>query len=179
MEIALVVLNIIAGFGCAYPLARFFGMIHGKPEKTFSHYRLLAIVYLVECLSMILGMGLPVFSVFLSFIWAAVFGLGFAGRAPAAAIRKASLLLSLYTCLPAATFIVVPIVSALSGSDVLSTEVGRDFGIPQYSFVPWPVRTILGFYLALIGGAVLSKTVITVGGVSLVVRSGKKGVPLP
>jgi len=49
---------------------------------------------------------------------------------------------------------------------------GASFGIP--SFVPWPMNTILGFYAVLAIGVAVLKTVITTGGISLILHFKEK-----
>jgi len=170
MEIALIIINVMAGAVGAYVLARRF---HGMDDKGGSirrQYGILISVYSVECVSMVVGMGIPLFSIFLSFIWAAIFGMRLSEWDSRTATRKASFLLSLYTSLPAMTFIIVPIALLAGGQDIGSVETGYRFGIPQFSFIPSPMRTILGFYTTLVLGALALKTLVTVGGIALVGR---------
>jgi hypothetical protein len=174
MEIALIIVNVVGGAGGAYLLVRGFRNI-GAAERSFHRqYGILISIYFVECVAMTLGMGVPVFSIFLSFVWAAIFGMQLSKWESRAAVRKCSLFLSLYTSLPAMTFIIVPIGALAAEIDIASVEAGSRFGIPQFSFVPAPVRTILGFYMMLVVGGFAFKTLITMGGVALVVRGRKE-----
>jgi hypothetical protein len=66
---------------------------------------------------------------------------------------------ALYSGLPAASFLSVPVLAALSGRHILSAEFGFQFGIPE--FVPWPFNTILGFCGAVVLVTVVLKVVIT------------------
>ena len=170
MEIALIIVNVIAGAAGAYVLARRFQGMDAREGSIHRQCGILLSVYFVECVSMVLGMGIPVFSVFLSFIWAAIFGMRMSKWESRSAIRKISFLLSLYTSLPVITFIIVPIAVMAAGQDITNVEIGYRFGIPQFSFVPPPLRTILGFYAVLVLGGFALKTLITVGGIALVGR---------
>jgi hypothetical protein len=170
MEIALIIVNVMVGAAGAYVLARRFQGMDVKGGSIHRQYGILISVYFVECVSMVLGMGIPLFSIFLSFIWAAIFGMRLSKWDSRSAARRASFLLSLFTSLPAMTFIIVPIAVLAGGQDITSVETGSGFGIPQSSFIPSPMRTIIGFYATLILGALVLKTLITVGGITLVGR---------
>lgn len=174
MEIALIIVNVIAGAAGAYALARRFQGIDTKDTSFHRQYGILISIYFVECVSMVLGMGIPLFSLFLSFIWAAIFGVRLSKWESRTEIRKTSFLLSLYTSFPVMTFIIVPIALLAAGQDVTSIETGYRFGIPQSPFVPSPMRTILGFYMMMILGALALKTLITVGGIAFVGRGRKE-----
>jgi CDP-diglyceride synthetase len=179
MEIALIIVNVIGGAVGAYLLARSYRGIGAGERSVHRQYGILISVYFVECVSMALGMGIPVFSIFLSFVWAAIFGMRLSKWESSTSARKASFFLSLYTSLPVMTFIIVPIGALTAGQDIVSVEAGSRFGIPQFSFVPAPVRTILGFYIVLVLGGFVFKTLITMGGIALVVRgrmeAGRRG----
>jgi hypothetical protein len=172
--IALAVINIIAGMGCTIPLARWTVQVVEKSARVFRYVVFLVGIYCIECLSMAVGMGIPVFSVGLSFVWGVVFGLWLRNRASVRQVLKASLFLSLYTCLPAVSFITIPVVSWIGGRNILSVEEAILFGIPEFPPVLRPVSTILGFYAALAIGAVVFKTVITTGEVSFILHLGEK-----
>jgi len=138
------------------------GKTGGKPRTAFRYFAILIGVYLVECAAVVIGMGIPVFSAGLAFVWGIVFGLWFRrAAAPAREVLKTAFFLSLYTSSPALSFLVVPLLMSIAGWSILSVEAGAQFGIP--SFLPWPLGTILGFYTALALGAAVFKTVITTG----------------
>ncbi len=174
MEIALIIVNVVGGAGGAFLLARGLRNTGAAEGSIHRRYGILVSVYLVECVAMVLGKGIPLFSIFLSFVWAAIFGMQLSNRESRPAVRKAAFFLSLYTSLPAMTFIIVPVGALAAGTDIASVEVGSRFGIPQFSFVPAPVRTILGFYIVLVLGGFAFKTLITMCGVALVVRGRKE-----
>ncbi len=171
-ECILIILNLVAGFGCAVPVAGFMAKAGGKPAKVSRCFAILIGVYFIECVALVMGMGIPVFSVGLAFVWGVVFGLRLKNRMPAHNAMKASFLISLYSSLPALSFIIIPVLFWIGGVPVLSPEAGAGIGIPR--FVPWPLSTILGFYVIPALGAAVFKTIITSGGVRLLIHLGKK-----
>lgn len=173
-EYALIVVNLIAGFGCAFPIAKLLSKVSGEPRWVFRYFAVLIGIYFVEGVAMVMAMGTPVFSVGLAFVWGVVFGLWLRARASRREALKTSLFLSLYSSLPAASFIVVPMAMWVSGWHILSAEEGVRFGIPALPHLLWPLNTILGFYAALVMGAALFKTAITMGEVGLLIRLGER-----
>jgi len=174
IEYALVVLNLAVGFGCAIPLTRLLTKINPKPKKVYRNFVILIGIYFVECVAIVLGMGIPVLSVGLAFVWGVIFGLWLRTRASTPMVLKTSFFISLYTSLPAASFIIIPVFTGISGYNILSAEAGIRFGIPDFLHLPWPLNTILGFYAAIIISAVVLKTTITTGEVSLLIHLGQK-----
>jgi hypothetical protein len=177
--IILIALNLVAGFGFAIPLAKLLGRVSAKPRGFFHYFAVIGGLYFVESVALAMGMGVPVFSVGLAFVWGIVFGLRLRAHAPVPReplqtreVLKTTFFLSLYSSLPAFSFIVVPVIIIFAGNNVLSAEAGASFGIP--SFLPWPLTTILGFYAACAIGAVVLKTAITTGEVRLLIRVGEK-----
>lgn len=120
------------------------------------------------------GMGIPIFSVGLAFVWGIIFGLWLRSRASTREVLKASFFLFLYSSLPAASFILIPGMGLVSGQHILSAEEGAGFGIPDFLGLSCPLNTISGSYATLVRGAVVFKTVITVGEVSLLIHLGQK-----
>ncbi|HUU42149.1 MAG TPA: hypothetical protein VMY39_01990 [Planctomycetota bacterium] len=167
-ELILIVMNLLAGLGCAVPLARHLRGMTGKPRRTSRTFAVLVGIYLVECVALIVGMGIPVFSVALALVWGVVFARWLGSRAPERQVVRASFFLALYASLPAFSFIVVPVVAFLSGWAVWSVEGGTRFGIP--GFIPWPMNTILGFFAACAVGAAVLKTLITTSEVRWLMR---------
>jgi hypothetical protein len=174
VEYTLIIVNLVAGLGCAFPLARFLSQVNNKPIRFFRYFTILIGIYFVECVAIATGMGIPVFSVCLAFVWGVVFGFWLRYRASIRQVLKASFFLSLYTSLPAASFIIIPVMVWIGGQNILSAEVGARFGIPDFLHLPWPVNTILGFYAVLVIGAVVFKMIITTGEVSLLIHLGEK-----
>ena len=155
----LIIVNLMAGLGCAIPIAKILEKIF-KKQKSISHYFVSLIgIYFIECIAIILGMGIPVFSIGLAIIWGMVFGYWLRNRATRNEILKISFSLSFYSSLPAVSFILIPVIAVISGRNIINAEQGFQFGIPD--FLPYPINTILGFYLAITIGAFVLKTLIT------------------
>lgn len=171
-EFTLVITNLIIGFGFAIPVALHLGKTWNKPNRVFRYFALLIGIYLLECVAVVAAMGIPVFSVGLAFVWGIIFGFWFRAHESARRALRASFFLSLYTSLPAASFIVLSVLIWASGRHILNSEEGIRFGIPD--FFPWPLNTILGFYTACSIGAVVFKTTITTGEVSLLLHLKQK-----
>jgi hypothetical protein len=171
LEYILIAVNLVAGFGCAVPIARLLGKGNGGSRKFFRYFAIVIGVYFVECAAIAMGMGIPVFSMGMAFVWGIVFGFWLRGRGPAREVLKQSVFLSLYSSLPAASFVVIPVLWSFGGP-VLSVAEGAKLGIP--GFVPWPLNTILGFYVIPAMCAVVFKTVITTSEVSLLIHLGEK-----
>jgi hypothetical protein len=74
-------------------------------------------------------------------------------------VSRAAFVISLYSSLPALSFLVVPFMALAGGRSIISAEGGAAFGIPQSA--PWPTNTILGFYAVCSLGALLLKAVLT------------------
>ena len=174
LEYILVIVNLAAGFGCAIPLAGLLGKVNSKSTRVFRYFVILIAIYFVESVALVMGMGIPVFSVCLAFVWGIIFGLWLRAHVSVFKVLKTAFYLSLYSSLPAASFILVPVLVMLSGWDILSAEEGASFGIPDFLHLPWPLNTILGFYAVLVIGAVVFKIVITMGEVSLLIHLGEK-----
>jgi len=170
-ELTLVLANLIVGTTCAVPLAAFMRKTSGSPRKPLFWVLAMLGVYLAESVALLFGMGIPVFTVGLAFVWGIVFGRWMLKRMDTRSALKTSVLLSLYSSLPSASFILVPIMLAMAGRNVLSAAQGQEFGIP--AAFPLGLNTILGFYAACAGGALLLKTLITTGEVRLLFRYGK------
>lgn len=170
---ALAIVNLAAGFSCAVPIARGLGKINGKPKRFFHYFAMLIGIYFVECVAFPMGMATQVFSIGLAFIWGIVFGLWLRGRASARKVIKQAFFVSLYTCLPTASFcILVPMMVLIGRGHILSGEEGIGFGIPD--FLPWPLNTILGFFTALVIGTVVFKALITTGIVNWLIGRAEK-----
>jgi hypothetical protein len=119
-----------------------------------------------------MGMCTQIFTIGLAFVWGIIFGLWLRGRGPKREVLKQAFFVSIYGCLPTASFcILVPVAGLISGGPILSDEEGISFGIPD--FFPWPMNTILGFFAALLIGTVVLKVLITTGEVRLLIRLEK------
>lgn len=156
----LIVTNLAAGFGCAIPIAVGLRKVTGRTEKFFRYFAMLVGIYFGECVAFSAGMCTQVFTIGLAFVWGIIFGLWLRSRAPSHQVLKQALYVSIYGCMPTASFcILIPVVWLIRGGYILNTEEGIGFGIPD--FLPWPLSTILGFFTALLVGTIASKTIIT------------------
>lgn len=166
----LILINVVAGLGGAVPIARLLSAVSTEPVRGFRLFAIPLGVYFIESVAVAMGMGIPVFSVALALVWGVVFGRWLRRRASVRDALRAALWLALYSSLPAASFLSVPVMAWIGGRHILSTQEGVAFGIPEFLHLPWPLGTILGFYAALVVGALVLKVVITVGEVSLLIH---------
>jgi hypothetical protein len=171
LEYILIAVNLAAGFGCAVLIARMLGRARREGKGTFRYFVIAVGVYFVECVAIAMGMGIPVFSMGMAFVWGIIFGWWLRGRGPAREVLRQSFFLSLYSSLPALSFVVIPVLWSFGGP-VLSVAEGADLGIP--GFVPWPLNTILGFYVIPAVCAAVFKILVTTSEVSLLIHLGEK-----
>jgi hypothetical protein len=168
----LAITNLIAGFGCAVPLAKGLGQLTGTPNRFLRYFAMFVGIYFLECVAFTFGMCTQVFTIGLSFVWGAIFGLWLKGLAPKRDIIRQILFVSLYGCLPTVSFaLIILIFWIVSGNVLLNVEQAVRFGIPD--FVPWPLNTMLGFCVALAAGTIILKTAVAAGIAALVVRGDK------
>lgn len=167
-EVVLIALNLVLGLGCAVPLAPLLSRLGRGERPALRWFALLVSLYFIEGVALTMGMGIPVLNVGLAFIWALMLRRWLARGLPGRQALKTALWLSLYSSLPAASFLVIPVLVGIGGRPVLSAEAGAAFGIP--AILPWPVSTILGFYAACALGAAAAKGLVTVGGFRMLVR---------
>jgi hypothetical protein len=156
LVIGLLVARAMQGLGAGWSFTRCLGVA--------------LVVYLLECIAIAAGMLIPVFSLVLALTWGIVFGKWLKGRGTPRKQMRFAIDLSVYTCLPWATFLAVPCVLALSGWSILEEGDAFRFGIPD--FLPWPANTILGFFLCLVILVSVLKICITAGVIWLYVRPG-------
>lgn len=177
--IVLIIVNLVAGFGCAFPIGKLLGRINSKPNKNFRYLLILIGIYFLECVAFSAGMATQFFSIGLAFVWGIIFGLWLRSRTTAHEALKMSFFIALYTSLPTVSIIVVPLLGLFGGWKVLSAEEGARFGIPAVLHLPWPLNTILGFFGAIAIATVVFKTVITTGEVSLLIHLGERSAGRP
>jgi hypothetical protein len=166
IEMVLLLLNIIIGLGVAVPLARHLerSVPNTKGKRYF--FVILVVAYIAESVALIVGMGIPVLNLFLAGMWGFLLNRRLAQRMPKRSILSNTLYLSMYSCLPILSFLIVPLFMWLSGGSILEREAGVQFGIPE--FMPSFLQTVLGFYLFIYIGAALAKIVIMIGFVVLI-----------
>lgn len=168
--VALLALNLVAGLGLAVPLSAVMASLQGSAHPRRQWFVVLVGVYFVEGIAIGFGMTIPVFSVALAFVWGVVLWVRLAGAVDRRTVLRATALFSLYSSLPAVSFLAVPVAVALGGGSIVTVEAGVAFGIPELPGLLSPLSTILGFYLATEGGALLLKAVITTGEVSVLMH---------
>ncbi|UCF06614.1 MAG: hypothetical protein JSV33_06190 [bacterium] len=175
-ELLLIITNIILGIGLGMPLSRFSHRTIDAQKSVYHYFRLCVFIYFIECAVVVMGMGTPVFSIPLALVWGLSLGFWLRKRTTPEQALKLSLLLSLYSCLPVVSFILVPIICAITGWDILSASQGYTFGIPDFLHLPWPLNTILGFYMALIVITLALKPLITTVTVRVLIHSYRRSM---
>jgi len=175
LMIILAGVNMLFGAGGAVLLAGWLGRIIELPKTRFRYFILCVGLYFMECVAFAAGMATQIFSIALAFIWGFTLGFWLRGKAPTSELLKSSFLISLYSCLPTCSvLLVVPLLMSIYGYSVLSAEQGLRFGIPDFLNLPWPLNTILGFFAAITLVTVIFKVVITTGEVSLLIHAKEK-----
>jgi hypothetical protein len=155
--VTLAVTNAVLGVGFGVPLAQ--RLAAGRGRAGIARWlAALAGIYLAECVAFPAGMGTNVWSFVLAVVWGLVMRWKLAARPPEDR-RRLAVWFSLYTSLPAVSFASMIPVLVAGGWKLFSVEAGHRFGVP--GFVPWPFCTMAGFFAALIGSAVVVKTVVT------------------
>lgn len=169
-HLILIVVNLVFLIGFGWPLAGKLSRSLGS-AGTLKWMFALAGIYLAECVAFSASMATNVWSFALAFVWGAVFGRKFRNIGE----QKPLLLkLSLFTCLPAISFVSILILAMIGGWPIFTVEGGISFGIPE--FVPWPFSTMLGFFAAVIGSAIIVKTFITTKIAAKILRRAEKKI---
>jgi len=169
--LTIVIANLILGFGGAAWLARPLAEAKAEPNNVRWNFGLLVGVYLLESVAVSASMATQVLTIALAFVWAIVLGRWLRrSGAPAPQARKTAFAFAIYSSLPALSLVLIPVVAAIYGRNVLSSQEGLEFGIPQ--FVPWPTNTILGFFVAVSVVAAVLKVLITTTGVRRIMAHG-------
>jgi hypothetical protein len=172
IALLMAVFNLAAGIGLAFPLARNLRQIRGVREKSFRYFLIFVGIYFAECVALPMGMCTQIFTVALSFVWGLVFGLWLKKYSQRDRIIRLAILVAVYGSLPTASFcILITILKAIEGGNILSAAEGTAFGIPD--FLPWPFNSILGFSAALLAGTVILKIFVTYITASYVTRHSK------
>jgi len=160
--VVVVSVNAVLAAGFGWPLARTMANLRGS--ATWRWVAGLLGVYLAECFAFSASMASNVLSFGLAVVWGFVFARWTTVRGGTTGIRRDDRRrvverLAAYTCLPAVSFLAVFPFLMLSGWPVFTRRGGYDFGIPE--FVPWPFCTIAGFFVAVVGSAVIVKMLVT------------------
>jgi hypothetical protein len=170
LVMTLLVTNLAAGLGFAFPLTYRFREITSQQNRFLKFYALTIGLYFIEGVAFGAGMCTQVFTIGLSFVWGLIFGRRLKGIAPTGKIIKQIILISLYGCMPTILFsVIITVFWILSGNGLLNVEQASNFGIPD--FLPFPLNTVFGFCVALAAGTILIKTSIASVIVKLLVRN--------
>ena len=169
ITLTLAITNLVFAVGVGVPLAR--RLAGGRGRRSLAGWLAgLAGIYLAECVAFSASMATNVLSFGLAAVWGLVLRRRFAPLPRRERVRSV-VWVAMYTCLPAVSFASVLPWMAVEGWALWSAEAGHSFGIPE--FVPWPLCTIAGFFAAVIGSAVVVKTVVTTAIVGL--RAADRG----
>ncbi len=147
------------------------GWLDRKVKKTGGMFHLFCLsvfIYFIECIAVTVSRGTPFLSIGLAIVWGVIWGMWARGRVAPADVPKAAFAATLYSCIPVMTLAFIPIISWIGGWDILNPEHGARFGIPVFFSLPWPLNTILGFYIIMIAVSLLLKIIVTVGEVFVV-----------
>ena len=142
---------------------------HSIIDKSVSStVKIFIFIYFAECVAVALSMGTSALSIVLAFVWGIIGGKWIRNHVETPALRKTIIIATAYTCLPVTSLALIPIISWIGGWGILSSEQGYSFGIPDFLHFPWPLNTILGFYMMMITVSVLLKMIITLGEVCII-----------
>jgi hypothetical protein len=162
--LTLVIANLILGLGGAALLARPLAEAKAETNEVRWNFGLLIGVYVIESAAVCASMATMFLNIALAFVWAVVLGRWLRrSGAPVPQARRTAFTFAVYGSLPALSLVLIPIVAALCGRNVLSVQEAVRFGIP--AFVPWPLNSILGFFGSISVTAVILKVLITTTGV--------------
>jgi hypothetical protein len=151
LTLILLVVNAAFAFGFGPPLAKRLAARAIAPGRPVAWFFALVGIYFAESMAFSASMGSNLFSWCLAAAWSYVFARKLQARE--------LLLLSLYSSLPALSFLASPLAFRREGWALLSASDGYRFGIP--TFFPWPLGTVLGFVVAVSASAVVGKILIT------------------
>lgn len=169
---ALVALNIAVGFSLAPLVSSVFAQVSTSSGSAFRNGILFIGIYAAESIALIIGMGMPLFSIGLAFVWGIIFRRRLKKDLSRQEAIKFSFWLSLYSSMPLVSFIIVPIIALIRGWHILDSIQGAHFGIP--GFLPWPMDTIFGFFTGVIIIAFTLKVLITMYELRVIVFSKNK-----
>ena len=146
-ETVLIGINLILGIIFSFIISQRILRYFKWENKKFTLIIVLLLLYLIEGITIAAGMLTPFFTFGLAIIIGIVFGY-IIKKKELHKIVKSTLLLSFFLCIPAITLIMIPIVCFFSEWNIINSIDGYRFGIPE--FIPYPLNTILGFYLSII-----------------------------
>ena len=132
-ELIVLIVNLILGFSCAFPLARRLSRLRHSRWDIVGSYLMLIFLYLIESIGFMAGMATNVPGILLAFAWGAILGswIHRSGGTLKSAIRTA-VFVSLFSSLPAVSLLSVPVVMWFSGWAIFSSDSGVRFGVPAF-----------------------------------------------
>jgi hypothetical protein len=164
----LIAVNLAFLIGFGWPLA--VKLSRSLDDESASRWMLMLTgIYFAECVAFIASVATNFFGFALAALWGYIFGYKFQN---ADKPKPLLLKLSLFTCLPAISLASIPCLLPIDGLNIFSSVDGRLWGIPD--FIPWPFSTLLGFFAAVTGSAVLVKTFITMKIGSIILRRSEE-----
>ena len=172
----LVVFNLSAGIGFAFPLAKNLQQIKDNRQKSFRNFLGFTGLYFAECVAFAMGMCSQIFTVALSFVWTLVLVFWLKAQLNTNSLKtkiiRLAILIAIYGSLPTASFcILITGMKVIQGANILSASEGIAFGIPD--FLPWPFNSILGFSAALLAGTLILKIVVSSVTLRYIIRHSK------
>jgi len=133
-----------------------------------SFIKIIVLIYFAECAAVALSMGTSALSILLAFIWGVIGGKWLRKQVETPTLRRSVQIAITYTCVPVISLTLIPLFCLIGGWDILSVEQGYSYGIPNFLHLPWPLTTILGFYMLMIIVSVLLKMIITLSVVRII-----------
>jgi hypothetical protein len=159
MGTLLMAVNACLAVGFGWPLSRQLAQAANRPRGVASWRVILLGLYVLEGVAFSASMATNVLGLLLAAVWGLLLRWLF-GNNSRDTLWRLGLKVGLYSSLPAVSFLSILPVLATRWS-LISSQAGRQFGIP--SFVPWPVSTLLGFFLTVALSAMILKTALTAG----------------
>ena len=173
-ELVLIGINGALALGVGWRLSGALSRVAREPRPRLLYLLGLLAVYGLEAAAFAASMGTNLLSFFLAPVWGLL--LGSRLRASPRGIEERIRLVrswGVYTSLPAASFLSVPLIASLGGWQVTDPGAGFRFGVP--GFLPWPANTILGFHLLVALTAAVVKVFVTTGvGATILRRSARR-----
>lgn len=167
VEIILVGTNFVFGIFFSVVVSRRIANNFSWRKNRFLFFILLTALYLFEGMSIAAGMFTPVFTFVLAVMTGAVFGL-IVKKHDLTMVVKSAKQLSFFTCIPAITMVLIPIICFIYNWDIFSSSFGKDFGIPE--FIPFPLNTIFGFFMSILI-LFITVNIITINGTVRLIKN--------
>ena len=157
----LIIFNLTFGIIMGRLIARRITTLACMDKGNSNFVKIIVFIYFAECIAVALSMGTSAISIVLAFIWGVIGGRWLRKQVESSVLRRSVQIATTYTCVPVISLALIPLFCLIGGWDILSAEQGYSFGIPYFLHLPWPLTTILGFYMLMIIVSVLLKMIIT------------------